>query len=94
MVEDAATLLGLIGPFEIEVAPALPDGLSSEIDAARALSEEARIVQRHAAASSRQVVRRLRGEGLSVRDIAVVLRISPQRVSQLMQPAGSDSAVA
>ena len=94
MVEDAASLLGLIGPFEVEVVPALADGLTNEIAAARALADEARAVQARAAASSRHLVQRLRSEGLSVRDVAIVLKISPQRVSQLMQQPGAESAVA
>lgn len=94
LVQEAATLFGLAGPFEVAVVPELAGELSSEINAARTLSSEARDVQRRAAASSRQVVERLRREGLSVRDVATVLSISPQRVSQLMQGGGSGSAVA
>jgi hypothetical protein len=94
MVEVAATLMGLLGPFEVEVVPKLTEELTSQIDAARALSAEARAVQRRASASSRQLVERLRSDGLSVRDVATVLSISPQRVSQLMQQNGVGSAVA
>lgn len=93
MAEDAAILLGRVGPFEIEVIPVLADDLEAEIKAARGLATEARTLQRRAATTSREVVERLRSEGLTVRDVATVLAISPQRVSQLLQTR-SDSAVA
>ena len=67
------------------LCPYWPNDIEHEIDAARALAAEAGVLQRRAAASSREVVERLRGQGLSVRDVATVLSISPQRVSQLMQ---------
>jgi len=41
--------------------------------------------QRQAAAQSRAAARRLRQAGLSGRDIAKVLNVSPQRVSQLLR---------
>lgn len=93
MVEEAATLFGHRGPFKIEVVPVLAEDLTRNIHAARALTIEAGQVQRQAAARSREVVERLRAEGLTVRDVASVLSISPQRVSQLLQ-TGPGSAVA
>jgi predicted transcriptional regulator len=41
--------------------------------------------QRQAAAQSREAARRLKQAGLSGRDIAKVLEVSPQRVSQLLK---------
>lgn len=93
MVEDAVTLFGLTGPFEIEVVPVLADDLDDSIRQARVLAAEAGDLQRQAAVRSREVVEQLRSEGLSVRDVAAVLSISPQRVSQLLQ-TGRGSSVA
>jgi predicted transcriptional regulator len=48
---------------------------------------DAEQAQERAAVSTRRVARRLRSEGLTGREIAVVLRVSPQRVSQLLRGA-------
>ncbi len=42
-------------------------------------------LQEEASKEVRDVVARLRSEGLSMRDIGVLLRISPQRVAQLTE---------
>jgi hypothetical protein len=42
-------------------------------------------MQDEASKEIRDVVARLRNEGLSMRDIGVLLRISPQRVAQLAE---------
>lgn len=55
-------------------------------EAAR-LQAEARRLQDEAAAMARGAVAELRGLGLTVRDVATLLEVSPQRVSQLDRPA-------
>jgi hypothetical protein len=62
--------------------------LDEEITAVRAALEGAERAQREAAGRSRSLALRLREAGLSGADIAVVLRVSPQRVSQLMRTTG------
>lgn len=69
--------------FDIDVIPQIGGGLDEEVTKARRQIREAAKAQRQAADRSRQVVRRLKAEGLSGKDTAVVLGISPQRVSQL-----------
>ena len=49
------------------------------------MKTESTIAQKAAAALSRQAARKLADTGLSGREIAVVLRVSPQRVSQLLK---------
>ena len=63
-------------------------GLDAEIAAVRAAVDHAERAQREAAARSRALALRLREAGLTGADIAVVLRVSPQRVSQLMRATG------
>jgi DNA-directed RNA polymerase specialized sigma24 family protein len=73
--------------FEVRLEPDLaPDDLA-EISRARAAVAEAERVQREAAQQSRLVVAKLHREGLSGADIAALVNVSPQRVSQLLKPA-------
>ena len=81
MVRDAARLLGEDVDPRIHVV--LPPELQAQLDAARAEARSAEEAQRRAAEVSRALVRELRTDGLSVRDVGVVLGVSPQRVSQL-----------
>jgi hypothetical protein len=70
--------------FDIDVIPHIGSGLDEAARGARDAVRQAEEAQRRAAAKSRSVARRLRAQGLSGRDIAAVLRVSPQRVSQLL----------
>jgi len=63
------------------------DGLEEEARAAREAIAAADKATRDAAARSRKVARDLRQAGLSGRDIAAVLQVSAQRVSQLLKSA-------
>lgn len=69
--------------FGIEIVPELPFELLEEAVAAREETRRAAQVQRHAAARSRAVVKRLKAEGLSHADVGAVMHIKPARVSQL-----------
>ena len=70
--------------IEVEIRPRIDSTLGERVMAARnavrALGER----QREVAALSRAAARDLADSGLSGADIAVVLEISPQRVSQLL----------
>jgi hypothetical protein len=70
--------------FSVEILPEVGGDLDAETRAARKAVWEADRAARAAATLSRTVVRKLRNEGLSGREIAVVMKVSPQRVSQLL----------
>lgn len=58
--------------------------LDEEVIEMRRLLEVAKQAQETASAASRRTIRALSDKGLSGRDIARVLEVSPQRVSQLL----------
>jgi hypothetical protein len=82
-----------IDSFEVEIMPEV-SGLDLAVHEARAAVREAERAQREAAAQSRALARELRSRGLSGRDIAVVLGVSPQRVSQLLNAPDSGQQAA
>ncbi|TQM09295.1 hypothetical protein [Pseudonocardia kunmingensis] len=63
----------------------MDDETSEEIAEARRLQQEAERVQKEAAAKARLIARQLQARGLTGADIAKVLGVSPQRVSQLVK---------
>jgi len=69
----------------VVIRPEVGGGLDQAADAAREAVAEAERALRAAAARSRQVARELKQEGLSGRDIAAILHVSAQRVSQLLK---------
>ncbi len=71
--------------FDVAITPEIGGGLDEQTRAAREAVTDADRAQRRAAAQSREAARRLRQAGLSGRDIAKVLDVSPQRVSQLLK---------
>ncbi len=60
------------------------NGLESELQTARGLTEQAAQLQLVAAEANRGVVERLRARGLSVTDIASLMGVSRGRVSQYL----------
>ena len=78
--------------FEVNITPEVGGGLDERTRAAREAVKAADDAQRRAAAQSREVARGLREAGLSGRDIAAILRVSAQRVSQLLKPNSQASA--
>lgn len=79
--------------FNVEIIPEVGHGLDEETQAARKAVTDAERAQRHAASMSRDIARKLSTKGLSGREIAIVLDVSPQRVSQLLRsrPVGGIS---
>lgn len=68
--------------FAVEILPDLA-GLETQVRQVRGTTARAEDAQRKAATMARAVVRDLKAWGLSGNDIAAVLKVSPQRVSQL-----------
>jgi DNA-directed RNA polymerase specialized sigma subunit len=72
---------------EVIIKPEVGEGLDDAALAAREAVASADRAVREAAARSRKIARNLRKAGLSGRDIAFILGVSPQRVSQLLKAA-------
>ncbi len=68
----------------LKVETTIP-GIMRDLDAAQEKMRVSLKLQEEASKEIRDVVSRLRSEGLSMRDIGVLLRISPQRVAQLAE---------
>jgi len=62
---------------------AVMPGIVCDIEKAQSKMVEANKMQEEASAEIRDVVRRAREQGLTMRDIAVMLNVTPQRVAQL-----------
>ena len=86
--EQAARLvtdqLGVpVSEVSVDVRFALESRLEQEIAEARRAAREAQHAQERAAELSRKAVRDLKSSGMTGKDVATVLGLSPQRVSQL-----------
>jgi len=66
----------------VKVEAVMP-GIICDIEAAQQKMTLATRLQEEASAEIRNVVGRMRDEGLTMRDIAVLLGVTPQRVAQL-----------
>ncbi|WP_410608462.1 hypothetical protein [Amycolatopsis sp. lyj-109] len=71
--------------FDVQIDFDLPGPLGDEVKRAKEATRDADQAQRKAAERTRQVVRRLLSSGLSKQDAARILRVSPQRISQLVK---------
>ncbi len=67
----------------VKVDAELP-GIICDLEAAKEKMQQAQKLQEEASSEIRNVVVRMRDEGLTMRDIAVLLGVSPQRVQQLL----------
>lgn len=72
-----------VADVDVEIEFVVGDVRPDDVRGARQAVVEAARAQDRAARMSRQVVGRLRAAGVSGRDVAGILGISPQRVSQL-----------
>ena len=72
------------GSFEVAVEPAIDRTVLDHVASARRAVSEAARMQGDAATESRAAARELEGLGLTGTDIASILEVSPQRVSQLL----------
>jgi hypothetical protein len=82
--------------FDVDITAEVGAGLDEAVRDARDAVRSAEAARRSAAQASRAVAGRLRSAGLSGRDIAVILGVSAQRVSQLLRetpPSGSDEVL-
>lgn len=70
--------------YTVTIEPELDGNLATAAEAAREAVRQAEQAQRDAAAQSRDIARQLKAAGLSGADIAAVLKLSTQRVSQLV----------
>jgi len=70
--------------IDVEIRPQIENALGKEVIAARKAVHELAEQQREVATLSRTAAKDLAESGLSGADIAVVLAVSPQRVSQLL----------
>ena len=85
MVKDAASLL-LDRPeddFTVVVVPKLPSADQRKIDEAKAARARLSDAEQAMAKTSRVAVSDLRAQGLTVRDVAALMGVTPSRVSQL-----------
>lgn len=89
MAADLVAIMEEIPPeeFEVRIEFDIPGPLGDEVRRAQEAARDADLAQRNAAVRTRHVVRRLLSSGLSKQDVARVLHVSPQRVSQLVKPS-------
>lgn len=71
--------------FEVRITPELDAQLMAETEAARAAQREVENARHEAAERTRKAVRDLKAAGLSGSDVATMLGVSTQRVSQLVR---------
>jgi hypothetical protein len=71
--------------FTVDVIFYPPGELAEQVREARAETERAAEAQRRAAEKSRAAVRSLLDAGMSKQDAARILKVAPQRISQLVR---------
>lgn len=75
----------------VKVEAVMP-GIICDLEAAQEKMRIAARLQEEGSAQIRDVVGRMRDEGLTMRDIAVLLGVTPQRVAQLVPCAAEEDA--
>ena len=86
MVRDAASLLG-VDVGTVEVLPVLDSDSQRMLEELETARREAEEKQRISSGLTREVIRRFRDEGLTLRDIASLVGLSQQRVAVLSKDA-------
>jgi hypothetical protein len=76
----------------ILVVEAVMPGIICDLESAQEKMRKAQQLQEEASSEIRNVVARMRDEGLTMRDIAVLLGVTPQRVAQLAPCQEADVA--
>jgi predicted RNase H-like HicB family nuclease len=86
MAREAIALVMDVDPlsFDIQLEFELDERIRNLVDESRALTREAEATRDEAAARSRAAVRAMLDDGLTQREAAVVMGVSPQRLSQLV----------
>ena len=84
MVKEAAKNYGVTDNCDvvIKVIASMP-GLICDMESAQEKMKQAAKLQEEASQEIREVVKKMRDQGLTMRDIAVLLGVTPQRVAQL-----------
>lgn len=72
----------------VDVTPEIGAGVDGELLNLRQADREVEAAQKRASAQRREIATQLKALGLSGREIAAVLGVSPQRVSQLLAGLG------
>ncbi|MBM6403656.1 hypothetical protein JQN72_05290 [Phycicoccus sp. CSK15P-2] len=95
MVRDAFAILEVdLGDEPVRVVPQLSADLARDVAAARDASAAAEAALREASALTRSLVTGMRDNGFTVRDVAAVMDLSPQRISQLARTQVNPSGIA
>jgi len=96
MVRDYIALDFDVEPdsFDVVIVPEIGDGFDERIEQVRRSLRDAERAQAQAAERSRALVGQLAAQGLSGKDIAKVMGISPQRVSQLLKATSDTTGTA
>lgn len=76
----------------VEVVPQLEDVLAADLQATRAGQAQLQALRHEVATQQTRVAARLESAGYTGADIAGILAVSPQRVSQLLAPDRLDAA--
>ena len=84
MVKEAAKNYGVTDTCDvvIKIIATMP-GIICDMESAQEKMKRAAKLQEEASQEIREVVKKMREQGLTMRDIAVLLGVTPQRVAQL-----------